>query len=203
MSVKVKLNLKKLAEEINSTQKSFNTNLIGKAIVQRMKQLIFSGISPIEGNGRFPAYKGVGSVKSLETLRKSLLTEARIAKEAKKLGEGSADPRYASRAASKVGSKLASLKSRTYPFSVQDEFPDKKPRPVNLRLSGKFLSKLKYQVKSKNVVEVGFFDQYGKDLEDGHREGTNGQLERPIIPQEGEKFVNSIRLAILKALRGS
>lgn len=77
-----------------------------------------------------------------------------------------------------------------YPTSVRHRFPAKKRRPVNLKLSGKFLKKLKFRVGvgKKAFIDIGFFDKYGKTLEEGHREGAGGQPERPIIPTGKEAF---------------
>ena len=67
----------------------------------------------------------------------------------------------------------------------------KKLRPVNLTLSGAFLESLKgtvAKVKSGYAAVIGFSDKKSQKKEQGHREGANGQAERPIIPQSGEKF---------------
>ena len=146
MAVKVKVNLKELDRTIRLIPNSINTREIAQSVIERMKNLISKGISPIEGNGRFPAYKA------------------------------------------------------PYPKSVRENFKGKRPRPVNLFLSGKFLRHLTYRIKSKTLFEIGFFTEYGEDLETGHRESSNS---RPIIPQAGESFVNSIRLAMLKFVRKS
>jgi hypothetical protein len=90
---------------------------------------------------------------------------------------------------------------KKYPGSkqVKEDFPDKRNRPVNLTLSGKFLSGLKSKVSPvRGQITIGFFDAYGKTLEQGHREGANGQRERPIIPEPSEDLAKSIRLAILR-----
>ena len=83
------------------------------------------------------------------------------------------------------------------------KYPGKKkrPRPVNLKLSGKFLREFSVSLKRFNVIEYGFFSQYGKDLEEGHREGQNSQLKRPIIPQGNESLAKSMELLILKILK--
>lgn len=86
-----------------------------------------------------------------------------------------------------------------YPKQARKEHPAKRNRPVNLNLSGKFLAGLKAKASpSRGQITVGFFDTYGRKLEQGHREGANGQRERPIIPDRGEQLAKSIRLAIVK-----
>lgn len=77
----------------------------------------------------------------------------------------------------------------------------KRPRPVNLKLSGKFLREFSVTLKRFNVLEYGFFSQYGKNLEEGHRIGQNSQLKRPIIPQGNEKLVYSLEALILKIFK--
>lgn len=89
--------------------------------------------------------------------------------------------------------------TKKYPGGVKRKFPDKRNRPVNLRLSGKFLSDLRViSASAAGRIVIGFTSKYGKTLEQGHREGANGQRERPIIPEESEELAKSIRLAILK-----
>jgi hypothetical protein len=93
--------------------------------------------------------------------------------------------------------------TQKYPKRARKNFPSKRNRPVNLTLSGKFLRALKSFPKSLNIITIGFFSQYGEDLELGHREGANSQPQRPIIPQDGESFAKSIQAAILKLYRDS
>lgn len=87
-----------------------------------------------------------------------------------------------------------------YPYSVQDEFPQKKERPVNLTLSGEFLNNLIVKVKNK-VIEIGFFEAPWTKYEQGHREGSNGQPPRPIIPISGEEFSPSIYRRLVKTIQ--
>ena len=150
MAVKVKIDLREIEQTIKLIPSSIKTRSVADFVKEKMLDLISKGISPIEGQGRFPGYKNP-----------------------------------------KEG----------YPATVKTSFGSKRPRPVNLTLSGKFLRRLIARPKGKFTVEIGFFDKYGKDLEQGHREGTNGQLKRPIIPQTGERFVNSIRLGMIKMIR--
>lgn len=151
---KTKITLKEITDLLKNADTAVSTaakQALGDLTVGLMKQKIEKGISPIEGNGRFPAYK---------------------------------DP-------------------KKYPGKRTD-FPNKRPRPVNLELSGKFLDKLKAKVSAGGrTISVGFFDSYGKKLEQGHREGANGQKERPIIPDNSEQLAKSIRLAILRTFEQS
>jgi len=93
---------------------------------------------------------------------------------------------------------------KSYPDKVREEFPDKRRRPVNLKLSGKFLDALKSKSSpSGNKITIGFFDSYGRKLEQGHRDGANGQPERPVIPEGGELLAKSIRLSIIRLFEQS
>lgn len=101
------------------------------------------------------------------------------------------------------GYSASTSDKKRYPDTVKGKFPSKRRRPVNLELSGKFLRSLKSYVKTRNVIEVGFLDKYGKDLEQGHREGAKGQPQRPIIPSGSEQFALSIKAVIIKIYRDS
>ena len=67
----------------------------------------------------------------------------------------------------------------------------KRLRPVNLKLSGKFLKSLKHKVvKGRNGgfgVSVGYRSKDSFKKERGHREKANNQAFRPTIPQAGAK----------------
>lgn len=80
-----------------------------------------------------------------------------------------------------------------YPDKIQNKFPNKKRRPVNLILSGDFLRTLIYKISlSNNSITIGFFDKKSQKKEQGHREGYKGQPSRPIIPEGNEKIKSSI-----------
>lgn len=147
---KVKIDLKgvnKILREADIKIRPPASKEIAETVIEIMKERISKGNSPIEGKGRFPAYKDISK----------------------------------------------------YPKSVLKDYPAKRNRPVNLYLSGKFLSMLKFRLTpARKEIIIGFFDSYGKKLEQGHREGANGQRERPIIPSNGERFARAIQLSILK-----
>jgi hypothetical protein len=143
MSFKAKVHFDKL-RAINAKFKGIKSPVdkataaqVGVEVIEAMKALIAKGSSPIEGKGKFPAYK---------------------------------DP---------------------------DRYPGKrKPkRPVNLKLTGKFLDSLRakvYQSRSGFGTEIGYL-QSQQHKEQGHREGANGQPKRPSLPSaRGENFVESI-----------
>lgn len=74
--------------------------------------------------------------------------------------------------------------------AIRRKYPDKKPRPVNLNLSGKFLSDLTYRVRSgsKPILTIGFWKKLSILKELGHRKGSSGQRKRPIIPTADERY---------------
>jgi len=101
------------------------------------------------------------------------------------------------------GQVKAKKEIRGYPYTVQKKFPNKKPRPVNLFLSGKFLEGLKAFVQGAQndaKLSIGFDDFQLEQIEEGHRIGWLGQGKRPIIPQQGEKFAQRIQRAAEKLL---
>jgi hypothetical protein len=152
---RVKINLKdiqKLLKDVPAKAALTSNRKIAELARKKILDLVSKGISPIEGNGRFPAYK----------------------------------PKE---------------KNKRYPETVKNDYPAKRRRPVNLELSGKFLRALKSFPKTVNIISIGFFSNYGKKLEDGHRNDSR-QGFRPIIPSEpGEGFTKAIRAAILKEYR--
>jgi hypothetical protein len=75
----------------------------------------------------------------------------------------------------------------------------KAKRPVNLELTGEFLNSLEAKtVKGRfgEDTEVGYFNQESKDKEQGHREGHNGQLKRPTIPEGNEELAIKVERAV-------
>jgi hypothetical protein len=90
---------------------------------------------------------------------------------------------------------LSPLTRRKFPrYKNPDRYPgDRKPhQPVNLELTGKFLSDLKIDsvVTSGRDITVNLYYAGAKSplIEQGHREGANGQPRRPTIPQGDENF---------------
>ena len=167
---------------------------IAYTVRQRMLSLISKGISPILGWGRFPEYKNVKQLNSLRRNGKSL-------RALRKAGSGN---QARIRRALSQNKRNQEKARKGYPYSVQKTFPNKKPRPVNLFLSGDFLSNLTYalgRVGKKQLITIGFFDELSKKKESGHRVGVNGQPKRPIIPDSTESFSQIIKLDILKIMK--
>lgn len=213
---------------------------IGHAVVGAMLDAISKGQSPIEGVGRFPAYLAAGRQNELRKVlrginaggRRRRMNARQLKAQAKfikrtKLFRSKNNIRAANASVKSQRASLKTLKAleahdkasvrgkisdarRGYPYSVRGKFPDKRPRPVNLLLSGEFLAALEHRVvgiAGQYSVEIGFFEDSDKDRktgvhpaikEQGHREGANGQPERPIIPIGREDFQISIQKAIIK-----
>jgi hypothetical protein len=150
---------------------------IGNTVIAEMKNLIAKGISPIAEKGRYAAYKWVGISNQINKAAKNLSGPSRA----------------------HARQKAASIKSDKYPYSVMGKYPQKRERPVNLFLSGKFLRDLEARANSRGVT-IGFKTELSELKESGHREGVNGQPQRPIIPQGNEKFSPSIYKKIVDAL---
>lgn len=171
---------------------------IAFSVRTRMLQFISKGISPILGSGRFKEYKSISAVRQNRSEQRGLRRSIR------NIGSSS------SAAVVRLKRKQATLKKsadklkKTYPYSVQKKYPSKKPRPVNLFLSGDFLSNLSYKLGlngKKRVIEIGYFDALSAKKEQGHREGVNGQPSRPTIPKGGESFNETIKLDIMRILK--
>lgn len=100
------------------------------------------------------------------------------------------------------------IPSRFRAYKNPSKYPgNRKPhRPVNLKLTGAFLRALNFrsfQISRRWFASVGFDDKRQQQKELGHREGHNGQRQRPIIPDasQGEKFKRKIQSEILAVAR--
>lgn len=89
-----------------------------------------------------------------------------------------------------------------YPASVKKSYPSKRTTPVNLKLTGRMLADLGYSVTKKGI-EIGYSSRDAIEKERGHREGANGQPERPTIPiaKFGEEFAQKIQDIYLKVVQ--
>ena len=80
----------------------------------------------------------------------------------------------------------------------------KSPRPVNLKLTSRFLADLKSRIVLSArgfKVLVGFRTQSEIVKEEGHRDGAGGQPKRPVIPLANEDFSRRIRLRLERSLK--
>lgn len=169
---------------------------LGDAIIDEMKAAIAKGISPIKKAGRFPAYKYAADFNEV---KKGILQQLKTSESYRGIKGKGAAQRKKSFVDQITKKQTKNIRSR-YPFNVQKEFPHKKLRPVNLNLSGDFLDNLVSQVKNKKL-RIGFFKDPWMKYESGHREGVNGQPKRPIIPNVGEEFTQSIYRRLVKSLQ--
>lgn len=169
-------------------------NDIGVAAVSGMLNLISKGISPIRGgpsDGKFAPYKSVSESSRFKKLASGATTKLK-----------------------KTFKNKAKEARRGYPYSVQGKYPEKKPRPVNLYLTGSFLDALDFVYMGAVGRSIGRTIVYIRDIKDesgvsaktkeyGHRYGANGQPKRPIMPIQdaGEKLAATIDAKIAKILR--
>lgn len=187
--------LKKAMGEVVDKTMKFSTPeklTVGWAVIDEMLTAIEKGISPIKGEGRFPAYKWAGAFRAAKKSASSQLRNSRAYK----------DLRGKKKSAFKRELETANLKKfeNKYPFSVKKKFPSKRERPVNLTLSGDFLTNLLPRVTGRGQFEVGFFDRLSALKEMGHREGVNDQPKRPVVPGKGEVFSESVYRRLLYSL---
>lgn len=182
---------------------------VGFAVRQRMLELISRGISPIEGRARFPEYKNVTAQRQRKETNRKLRTLSRtqrnIARNLKKSGTRGAAVRNFSASARSLAKAARSRLKKGYPYNTkQYREGSKRPRPVNLFLTGDFLRALALAVKTvanKAVVEIGWWDPKQAIKEKGHRDGAGGQPKRPTLPGRGERWAQVIQLDIMKVLR--
>lgn len=175
---------------------------IGHAVTGEMLSLILKGISPIEGNGRFPAYKWAAFRNELKKQKGSVTKALRQNKKAM-FRFRRQNTRQLLLAVKEQNRQSTSLVNTKYPFTPFALKQGKKPRPVNLLLTGQFLADLEYVVTQTGQgvgLEIGFFNATQADKEQGHREGANGQPERPIIPVLREDFAQSIQKVIYEKI---
>lgn len=80
----------------------------------------------------------------------------------------------------------------------------KSARPVNLRLTGRFLAALAHKVlegTGRPIIRIYLTTRSAHLKERGHREGAGGQPLRPIIPEGNELLAPSIFTSVRKLLR--
>lgn len=101
-------------------------------------------------------------------------------------------------------------KRKRYPLSVQDEFPDKRVRPVNLKLSGEFLKNLTWwRTRLGGLLKIGMSKSTGRRSRPSkkilamfktHNEGTHKDVpQRKFLPtNRGEQLAVTIERNIKK-----
>lgn len=90
----------------------------------------------------------------------------------------------------------SSQAGRGYPYSVMKKYPDKKVRPVNLKLTGDMLNALVWEIFA-GKIKIGIFDKTQKEKAALHQEGSDSVPQRRFIPSsKGEDFTISVRRVI-------
>lgn len=207
----LKADVLKFLQGLEDAVKDVKTaSAVGFAVRQRMLELISRGISPIEGRARFPEYKNVTKLRRNKTInrlqRKQISANRRTIKALSSQGAGRGALAKKLRADNRTlrGGKRAA-KGSGYPYNTpQYRAGTKRPRPVNLYLTGDFLRALALSVKTvadRALVEIGWWDPKQAIKEKGHREGAGGQPKRPTLPGRGERWAQVIQLDIMKVLR--
>lgn len=84
----------------------------------------------------------------------------------------------------------------------------KQQRPINLKLTGDFLKALNTKTKkaanSQRYSVIISIDGEKEVLkEKGHREGANGQAERPIIPKGSENFTQKVLVIFIEGINSA
>lgn len=206
----LKADVLKFLQGLEDAVKDVKTaSAVGFAVRQRMLELISRGISPIEGRARFPEYKNVtiqrGRKQSNRQLRKLSRTQRNIARQLRKNGTRGAIVRNFNASARSLAKAARTKVKKGYPFNTpQYRAGTKRPRPVNLFLTGDFLRALALAVKTvanKAQIEIGWWDPKQAIKEKGHREGAGGQPPRPTLPGKGERWAQVIQLDIMRVLR--
>lgn len=202
--------LKKLEDRLTGTIDTGTLGQIGERIREEMLDDVSKGISPIKGQGRFPAYKWAGKANEL----KKEINKLKRQRNSFFRTKGS-KAKLTNQIISKTYEKLDIEEGRggfmnkgRYPFTAEAKKEGKKPRPVNLELTGDFLKSLLVWFSGTGktkAVHIGFKDDLSKKKEQGHREGANGQPKRPMIPQGNEtltpKYALLIRQILAQTLR--
>ncbi len=101
--------------------------------------------------------------------------------------------------------KPSSENKRGYPYSVMHRFPDKKVRPVNLRLTGQMLAALAHKFYAgAQKIELGIFSGKEALKAETHNEGTQEPRvpRRHFLPTEdGESFAETIQRDIIAIVK--
>lgn len=99
--------------------------------------------------------------------------------------------------------KGAELRKLGYPFSVQNKFPGKQLRPVNLELSGEMLSFYVCKPGPDKSVLIGIQEEAPDDVKaraEGNNGGTKNVPARKFVPGPGEVYKPDIMTAIRQIL---
>ncbi len=112
--------------------------------------------------------------------------------------------RFVAYKAQRIGKSKKNASKKGYPYSVQDKYPNKLVRPVNLRLSGKMLDALEYKFhKARQVIEVGIFDAKQSLKAETHNQGTQEPRvpTRQFLPVGSQTFSETIKGKIVRIVK--
>jgi len=145
--------------------------------------------------------RGIKDLKKIKGMNR-LVSKPVTRDTAKKIGKTTVNTMLdmVSKGKNPIKKERLRIYSKSYKKQIKSQvglFAGKAIRPVNLKLSGKFLKKLKFKVKGfarKVSLRIGFFDRRSIKLEKFHRDGT-GNARRPIIPVGEEQFKAPINKA--------
>lgn len=169
---------------------------LGDTVKDGILDATAKGLSPIKGFGRFDGYKAQEQAKELRKKASKLSNNRIVATE-------DSERRRRDKANS-IRTKASKI-GEGYPVSVQEEWPNKKIRPVNLRLSGKMLKSITYQFnRAKNSIRFYLLGKKNNLMAETHNEGTQepNVARRPFLPTgPGEEFISSITRDIIGLYR--
>ena len=187
MASKVKVKIKMpVINELKTIFRGNGSKILGAALKIDIIEHMTKGLSPVKGWGRFQAYKAQAKITNATNAAKSL----------------TGDRRKAGR--ERVKTITEEVKKKGYPYSVMDEHPDKKVRPVNLKLTGDMQRAIDYRPHNTGIgMTIGIFDQEELKKAETHNEGTNKNVpQRKFLPTaKGEEFTPTIMRTIKEVVR--
>ena len=161
---------------------------ISDTIIEGILQHTAIGLSPVRGVGRFVGYKAQEQANKIRKIARSYSRAVLHAR------SGSRDS--LKNKATSERARAAGVSASGYPLSVQSRFPEKRIRPVNLRLTGTMLDGLSYTFNAaKQMVTIGIFSGKAKLEAETHNLGTQEPdvPTRQFIPTgSGQEFTVSI-----------
>jgi hypothetical protein len=176
---------------------------LGKKTKKEVLDLVAVGKSPVKGEGRFEAYAAQRGApkpkrrppkKAKPTSRRSRRLSKLLKRLKKLLGRDT--PR-------KKRQQVERRLSGRYPEikSLLEKFPNKKTRPVNLKLDGTYLDEITQHELRDGGIDFGLLgdDIFMQILFNVHNEGERSDIpQRKVIPTGEDTFVPSILRVIKK-----
>ena len=149
----------------------------GDFLVAKIKEMIFSGQSPVAGFGRYPKYSQsykdfLGGKARFFTLKTGKIVRV--------------EPKYS-----------ATKKGKRKQGKFAKPFPNKKTSPVNLYATGEMMNTLKIKKDtSRQVIWVGFFGSKVAEYHDKLGASKKKIIRRLLPTRQGEKFKPNINSGI-------